>query len=91
MRSPGIFSFKVLESPGKVMEFCSIRSVATLHKGSSYNSRAVHRPSSKPLSVQFSPDMTQSSNVDLSSFANIVDSAVEGQSFIKCDSKALDF
>ena len=30
MRGPGIFSFKVLESPGKVLEFCSVISVATL-------------------------------------------------------------
>ena len=30
MRGPGIFSFKVLESPGKVLEFCSFISVATL-------------------------------------------------------------
>ena len=29
MRGPGIFSFKVLESPGKVLEFCSVVSVAT--------------------------------------------------------------
>ena len=34
--------------------------------------------------------MTQNSNVEVSSFANIVDVAIEGQSFIKCDSKALD-
>ena len=34
--------------------------------------------------------MTQSSNVEVSGLANIVDVAVEGQSFIKCDSKALD-
>ena len=32
MRGPGIFSFKVLESPGKVLEFCSVISVATLLK-----------------------------------------------------------
>ena len=31
MRGPGIFSFKVLESPGKVLEFCSVISVATLY------------------------------------------------------------
>ena len=30
MCGPGIFSFKVLESPGKVLEFCSVISVATL-------------------------------------------------------------
>ena len=30
MRGPGIFSFKVLKSSGKVLEFCSVISVATL-------------------------------------------------------------
>ena len=30
MLGPEIFSFKVLESPGKVLEFCSVISVATL-------------------------------------------------------------
>ena len=34
--------------------------------------------------------MTQSSNVEVSSFANIVDVAIEGQSFVKCNSEALD-
>ena len=33
MRGPGIFSFKVLESPGKVLEFCSVISVGTLKFG----------------------------------------------------------
>ena len=51
-----------------------------------------HQASHCPCSfiVDAPPDMTQSSNVEVSSFANIVDLAVEGQSFIKCDSKALD-
>ena len=51
-----------------------------------------HRASHCPCSfiVDASPDMTQSSNAEVSSFANIVDLAVERQSFIKCDSKALD-
>ena len=59
------------------------------HRESSYNSQAVHLPSSKPLSVQFRrqwcapPDMTQSFNVEVSGFAYIVDVAVEGQSFIQ--------
>ena len=50
-----------------------------------------HRASHCPCSfiIDERPDMTQSSNVEVNSFANIVDLAVEGQSFIKCDSEAL--
>ena len=50
--------------------------------------RASHCPCS--LVVTAPLDMTHSSNVKVSSFANIVDMAVEGQSFIKCDSKDLE-